>query len=320
MKRFLPGSLLLLTSLCPSLHAQTVVFIGDEMTLNWPLPNGWINKGVAVTEFDEQPGTIYETAARFQSDVVSLHPNIVHIMVAVSDADPPITDDADWVLRGPAFLSSLDSMVQEAKAANIQVVLGLEPYGDGWLGSPINMFEAIVATYGAQNSIPVINYADALCSCVNSVVSVIGNYYETLTYPAGGSYNVTPTPNGYAVMSQMAERTISTMNLQLQGGYLQNTELRNSDLYALVPNVNVVAPFSTVQFTPMGSYSGGLTQAITNTNFAGSSGTWASSNPLVMSINDQGTASALSVGTTNITYVSPNGVAFSEWTMNVGQP
>jgi hypothetical protein len=50
---------------------------------------------------------------------------------------------------------------------------------------------------------------------------------------------------------------------------------------------------------------------------AGSNGTWVSRNPLVMSVNQQGYAMALTPGTTNITYTSPTGVKFSEWTMTV---
>ena len=54
-----------------------------------------------------------------------------------------------------------------------------------------------------------------------------------------------------------------------------------------------------------------------NDNFAGSSGTWASSNPLVMYVNQRGLTWSLSPGAANITYTSPAGVKFSEWTMHV---
>jgi hypothetical protein len=49
-------------------------------------------------------------------------------------------------------------------------------------------------------------------------------------------------------------------------------------------------------------------------------GTWTSSNPVVMNINQQGLAWALSSGTTIIRYTSPTGVAFSEWVMYVSAP
>jgi uncharacterized protein YjdB len=54
-----------------------------------------------------------------------------------------------------------------------------------------------------------------------------------------------------------------------------------------------------------------------NSNYAGATGTWASSNPLVMYVSQSGLAWALTAGTANITYTSPTGVKFSEWTMYV---
>jgi hypothetical protein len=65
-------------------NAPKVVFIGDYITYEWASafaanPN-WINQG------DQVPGTGYSasTLARFQSDVVSLHPAVVHIMVGAT--------------------------------------------------------------------------------------------------------------------------------------------------------------------------------------------------------------------------------------------
>ena len=54
-----------------------------------------------------------------------------------------------------------------------------------------------------------------------------------------------------------------------------------------------------------------------NTNFAGASGTWTSSNPAVMYVSQTGLAWALSQGTTTIKYTAPNGALFAPWVMNV---
>jgi hypothetical protein len=123
-------------------------------------------------------------------------------------------------------------------------------------------------------------------------------------------------------MTQMAEATINTFNLKLEGGFLQNVMQPNDNEEgsSTTPpsNVNGVGPAAVVQFTPVGHYNNGLLEPITNTNFAGSNGTWASSNPLVMYINQRGLAWALSPGTAIITYTSPTGIKFSEWVMNIG--
>ena len=62
-----------------------VVFYGDNVTYGWTLPySNWINKGAP---------TIYTSSAMdsalagFQSEVVSLHPAIVHIMFGETDSE-----------------------------------------------------------------------------------------------------------------------------------------------------------------------------------------------------------------------------------------
>ena len=52
-------------------------------------------------------------------------------------------------------------------------------------------------------------------------------------------------------------------------------------------------------------------------NLNGSVGTWTSSNPAVIDIDQNGVATAFSPGTANVHFTSPSGVVFSEWTMYV---
>jgi len=73
-----------------------------------------------------------------------------------------------------------------------------------------------------------------------------------------------------------------------------------------------------MQFTPIGYYSDGSQHPQLNTHIKGSSGTWTSSNPLVMFVNQQGLAEGNSPGTAIIRYTSPTDAAFSEWVMYVG--
>jgi hypothetical protein len=271
--------------------APKVVFIGDWITYNWTSafaanPN-WINQG-SPDFFDGNSGA---TAARFQADVVSLHPAIVHIMVGV--VDEAQEDDALMALTTPDLLSNLNTMVQEAKAANIQVILGMEPSG-------VSQENAVIAAYGAANKIPVVNYDAAQMASTD--------IYQGEAY--------VPTTSGYATMTQLAEVAIATLNLTLKGGYLQNEQLANGN-GAAETNVNTVVPGVTIQFTPNGDYSDGSVHPVLNTNLKGASGTWTSSNPLVMYISPTGLAWPLSPGTSTIRYTAPNGVAFSEWVMYV---
>jgi hypothetical protein len=101
----------------PSFKLPKVVFIGDETSSFWSQtahPN-WINKAVAGNTTDQM-------LARFQADVINLHPDVVHIMGGAYDAK-----DETWPLGsqcGPDACANLEEMSQMAHAAGIQVVLG----------------------------------------------------------------------------------------------------------------------------------------------------------------------------------------------------
>ena len=84
---------------------------------------------------------------------------------------------------------------------------------------------------------------------------------------------------GYARMTQAA--LDSLLDERLISGWLDNVELQNLNIGIGNPlgGVNWVQTSATLQFTPWGMYSDGARRALFNSNFAGSSGTWASSNP-----------------------------------------
>jgi GDSL-like Lipase/Acylhydrolase family/Bacterial Ig-like domain (group 2) len=314
--------------------APKVVFIGDQFTYMWGATppfaanTNWINQGWAWTPVTNcfvicGAGTSESTAARFQADVIDLHPAIVHIMVGVDDLNQD--DDAlqatDYVPKG--LLTALETMVNMAKAANIKVILGIEPTQWASASPPYpQAINSIIAGYGAQNNIPVVNYADALCQCVNSTGGADpvpnGNQYMVANVygPGPGLY---PTVAGYALMTQMAEvANLSTLGQTPGGGYLQNIEPSEQEAQPSLTNVNSGVPGNVFQFTPYGWYNNGLVEPFVNNTFEGSSGTWASSNPLVMSVSQTGVAWALSPGTAAITYTSPSGVKFNEWIMYIG--
>jgi lysophospholipase L1-like esterase len=300
-----------------------VVFIGDWVTNSWAgafaaNPN-WINKGTPGVGLLGQ-GNSSETLARFESDVVNLHPAVVHIMIGSSDADED--DDANFQLTLPYFLNNLDAMVKEAKAANIKVILGIEPSTLSFDSSILEQLNSVIASYGAANSIPVINYEGALCGYVCSGDGTAIGYSWTsetsLLVTSAENGGLIPSAAGYSVMTQMAEATINTLGLALKGGWLQNVQQFNgNEDSGPTPDVNTVQPGAVLQFTPTGLYSDGSQQVLLNTNLQGSNGTWTSSNPLVMYVNQSGMTWATSQGTAVIRYLSPSGISFSEWIMYI---
>jgi hypothetical protein len=322
-----------------------VVFVGDYITTQWTSafaanPN-WINQGYPAALWDGSENESINFAA-----IESLHPAAVHLLIGLATA--VTTDDANTPSSVPGFLNYINEIVQEAEAANIKVILGLEPSLPNLNAQYLQQINSAIATYGAKYNIPVINYADALCNCVNALINPGIDYsvpptataFDIFNQYGGGGYIEAPlpttfpnqpppypgnndwiiTPTGYNLMTQMAEATINTMNLKLITGWLSDVEQLNPNIPVDAPNpiqVNTVGTPAVVKFTPIGYYSDNSTHPMLNTTFQGSSGTWTSSNPLVMYVNQDGLAWALSQGTTRISYISPTGVVFSPWVMYV---
>ena len=91
---------------------QRVVFIGDSITARWDLDGyfgkGFINKGVESQNAEE-------IAARFQTDVVNLKPDIVVILAGTND----VRSDADLALAH----DSVAAMERMARANGIRPVV-----------------------------------------------------------------------------------------------------------------------------------------------------------------------------------------------------
>jgi Bacterial Ig-like domain (group 2) len=306
----------------PAAPGPKIIFIGDYLTQDWSWTQlGWINEGAPGIGVLSTGGSSSEILARFQSDVVSQHPAMVHIMMGAVDAQ--IADDATAPLTVNNVMSNLAAMVKEAQAAKIPVILATEPTNientQVTTQTLLAQINAGVQAFGVANSIVVLNYADALCECVNSIAPPYStvNMTEDTQYPDG----LIPSAVGYTgFMAPLAEETITIYGQTIKYGWLSDQQTFTPGVAGggpVTPNVNTVTSGAVLQFTPIATYSSGQEEPLTNTNFAGQSGTWTSSNPEVMTINQTGQAWAISNGTSIIKYTAPNGVQFSEWIMYV---
>ena len=200
-----------------------------------------------------------------------------------------------------------------AKAADIGVVLGMESLS--WVSQAPSYPEglnAIVAAFGAQNNIPVINYDFAL--------SVVGSSPYLGPARAGSpgipALSTLPCwlsaedPDGGGGDSQYSgagtRRRLFTEPYDGQRGRI--TSKRKQHNYGI--------------FTPVHSGNGRynnnpLVAPFVNSTFAGSTATCTSSNPLVLYVTQSGVPCALTPGTAAITNTAPTGVKFNEWVMNV---
>jgi hypothetical protein len=315
-------------------HAQTspkVVFTGDGFTYNWQQTSqftankNWIGAGLNV-------GCCYGIGSTnlvyaFQTDVINQHPAFVHILTGGSD----ISDIRDAIPYGAVwqqYENAIIYMVGMAQKANIKVILGNLPTDTGAMSSDpqsTQVFNAWLASYGLANNIPVVNYHDALCQCVGST-----SPNDTFPYPLGVQ---PPTPNpyipsvpndaGYALITQMAQIAIRTYGLTIKSGYLSNVVIRYGLVNAFPPQSdlsqqNDVAQGEILSFIPQAKWSDGVVRPMLNQDFNGLRGTWTSSNPTVMQVNQQGQAVAYLPGKATINFRSASGVYFSPWVMTVG--
>ena len=294
--------------------APKVVFLGDGATYNWGLPANsnafqanpkWSNQGLPRFQ------TSSEMLARFQSDVVSHHPAIVHILAGAVDIQ--MVNGANRALLVQNFESNMMGMIAEAAHANIKVILATIPpqliantvqEPQPWMVFEPTLTKEInawIESYGQTNNIEVLNYHDVLCACVGSSNPARSGYYPLMA--ADGS---SPSPAGYAAITQIVEAAIATLELTLTSGYLTNDG-----------NLHRVVEGNAVQFAAFGFYSDGIPRPLLNTDFAGMLGTWSSDNPSVMYVGYDGEAFAFSPGEASISFTSLSGTRFSPWPITV---
>jgi lysophospholipase L1-like esterase len=203
--KFLALLILLYTSGCGVNFRvrPTVVFVGDSITYNWSqnwagqqstfAQNNWLNVGVIGL-------TSSQIAAPFDSYVIDLQPQAVHILAGTNDVYP------GWQLSDTA--NNIQTMVKKAKQHHIAVVIGtIPPWGPGALPekadpSPqrfqrIDQLNQWIIQFAAQQGIQVVDYHSLLAAANGE------NYVPALTVDG-----VHPSAAGYAVMTPYTEQAL----------------------------------------------------------------------------------------------------------------
>jgi lysophospholipase L1-like esterase len=197
----------------------SVVFIGDSISAIWGSgqegpefaehPN-WIDKGISGQ-------TSSQVLARFQTDVIDLHPQIVHILVGTNDVYPGWTLEPPDGTAGSAINSpaNVEAMVQMAQANYIHVVLAtIPPWGCDAANCTlaetadptpsrydrISTWNAWIEEFALSQGIPVVDYHSA-------VLAPDGEYYV----PELTLDGVHPSAAGYVVMTPMVENVINAI-------------------------------------------------------------------------------------------------------------
>jgi lysophospholipase L1-like esterase len=175
--------------------SRTVVFIGASITQIWKdyanFPeNNWVDKGISGQ-------TSVQVRARFEKDVIELHPDSVHILVGTNDLK------ANWVPQ--TTWDAFTSMILEARRAGIAVYIGtVPPWGDGpsarTSDPDYSARNARVAMLNgwlkAQAGVTVIDY--------NSLLVDSNGLYK----PAMTDDGIHPNAAGFAVMTPAALKAL----------------------------------------------------------------------------------------------------------------
>jgi hypothetical protein len=289
-------------ALAPNANLPSVVFIGDDVTSDWATtssaftqnPN-WINKGI--------PGqTSGQVLARFQTDVIDLHPAIVNIITGTYDVSNPSWVPTCGSSSTPAIntCANITTMVQMATAAGIKVIVGtIPPYGTD--GSSIAFGNAQLFNR-ALRQMAGVGVGGSFTTIFSSPnVALVDEGMAEMS-----SNGIDPDAAGYATMTSLAQDMINLFPVQLTSGYLGNPG-----------SVNTIAPGGTIQFTAYGVYSDGSTRAINPLIYYQGPTSFASTSNGVMQINQTtGLATAKNPGQASIS-VESSGVQFSPWNVTV---
>jgi hypothetical protein len=298
--------------------APKVVFTGDHVAYTWQATpqflgnSNWIGAGVNICCADGS----FVVEEAFQANVINQHPTFVFITTGEVDLEAihdPVPIGVAWDIYAQAIMQ----MVSMAEKANIKVIIGNTP-AQGYWAQTLNVW---LGQYAAVNHIPVVNFHDALCQCtgVTPDLSTYPQIYQLTTMNDSiVAYDISPA--GYALMTQMAQAAIATYGLTLKSGYLSNViTIPVAPYEPLTSQVNSVIEGEQITFTPQAKWSDGVVRPMLNQDYNGLKGTWTSSNPFVMTINQQGQATAYGAGKATISFRSASGVVFSPWVMTVEQ-
>jgi hypothetical protein len=302
----------------------TVVFTGDDFVYGWQqnaaftANKNWIGAGVDGGGFDW--GFSQAVLDGFQTNVIDRHPAFVFLDTGTMDIAFP-SDSTPYPAEWQNTATLIIKMVQMAQGAGIKVILGTVFTSSGFESDHFNGW---LQTYATAENIPFVNFESALATGINGPYCSPWPCNPTPLLDNSDPGFSTPTDAGYQLITQMAQAAIATYSLKIKSGYLNNvlsvTGYGIDDEFGGSPlqrSVNTINSGAAIQFTPQATWSDGVTRPMLNIPYGGVLGTWSSTNPKVMAVNQQGFAFSYTSGTATISFKSASGITFSPWNMTV---
>lgn len=179
-------------SITPLPPSGPLVFMGDSITAFWSVQDffpGARNGGVGGQ-------TTAQMLARFDQDVLSLHPSVVIILGGTNDIRLTGSDDP----------SSLFAMVQKAEAFGAKVIVGTLPPNESWLTPETCSYCTVFITRDEGLALYA-KFNDEIRQGALIYGYKVADYYRAMINPDGSqnaslfdSSLVHPNAQGYVVM------------------------------------------------------------------------------------------------------------------------
>jgi lysophospholipase L1-like esterase len=173
--------------------------MGDSITENWGLADPQFFNG-AIVNRGISGQTTPQMLVRFRADVITLRPQIVHILAGTNDVA-----GNTGPTRAQDYKDNIMSMAELARAHGIRVILGSIPPAASFSWRPqlnpvprIRELNRWLRDYAAQNTFDFIDYYTPLAGPAGELKSELGND------------GVHPNRVGYRVMRDLLEKTLES--------------------------------------------------------------------------------------------------------------
>ncbi|RYF23753.1 MAG: capsular biosynthesis protein [Oxalobacteraceae bacterium] len=175
-----------------------VVFIGSSIVENWGEGDRTLIDGRRIIDRGIGGQTSPQTLVRFYSDVVALHPKVVHILVGTNDIAGNTGPTSDYAIE-----NNMRAMADLAQANGIRVIFG-----------SITPSRKIPWAPNANPSPRIMRLNTFLRGFARERGAIYADYYSALVDKEGGlrsdlgNDGVHPNTKGYAVMRPVAQGAI----------------------------------------------------------------------------------------------------------------
>jgi lysophospholipase L1-like esterase len=199
---------------------KKVVFIGDSITdsgrrdVAIPYGNGYVNMirsfllarypelGLTIVNKGINGNTVRELAARWETDVVTEHPDYLSVCVGINDVIRQFSGDSSTAVFPDEYKNTLRSLIKRAQDTSGARLILMTPYmieldPNQPVRKQLDAYGAMVVALAGELFIPVVKLQDAFDTALK---------YTTPTFWSDDQFH--PNGPGHAVIAQAFLRVV----------------------------------------------------------------------------------------------------------------